>query len=145
MSLVELDKLIRERQELICWLSLAKNRDSQSGSPWVLRVDVNGVQAMYCGQYYAGAKNYHDAPSGFNSELKDAIDRNRKLLVDDAAKTYLAKLEMRINALRQAAEAVFAATACKGIEIEPGVYSGCNAAQTGANDCPRCGVVDVTK
>lgn len=30
---------------------------------------------------------------------------------------------------------------CPGIEIEPGVVSGCNAAQTGATDCPTCQVV----
>jgi len=28
---------------------------------------------------------------------------------------------------------------CLGIEIEPGHYSGCTAAQTGAKDCPTCG------
>lgn len=29
--------------------------------------------------------------------------------------------------------------ACKGLEIEPGVHSGCSAADTGATDCPTCG------
>lgn len=29
--------------------------------------------------------------------------------------------------------------ACPGIEIEPGAWSGCNAHQTGATDCPTCG------
>lgn len=28
---------------------------------------------------------------------------------------------------------------CQGIEIEPGVYSGCTAAETGSTDCPECG------
>ena len=28
---------------------------------------------------------------------------------------------------------------CPGIEIEPGVYSGCDAATTGMTDCPVCG------
>lgn len=28
---------------------------------------------------------------------------------------------------------------CEGIEIEPGVYSGCNAKITGKDDCPECG------
>jgi len=28
---------------------------------------------------------------------------------------------------------------CKGIEIEPGVHSGCDAKTTGATDCPECG------
>lgn len=28
---------------------------------------------------------------------------------------------------------------CPGIEVAPGRWSGCNAAQTGAKDCPTCG------
>jgi len=28
---------------------------------------------------------------------------------------------------------------CKGIEIEPGSFSGCTANETGATDCPVCG------
>ena len=32
-----------------------------------------------------------------------------------------------------------AAEPCPGIEVSPGVYSGCNAAETGAKDCPECG------
>lgn len=28
---------------------------------------------------------------------------------------------------------------CKGIEIEPGKFSGCDAHKTGRNDCPVCG------
>ncbi len=31
---------------------------------------------------------------------------------------------------------------CKGIEIEPGKFSGCDAGQTGAWDCPACGAYD---
>lgn len=27
---------------------------------------------------------------------------------------------------------------CPGIEIEPGVYTGCRAGATGATDCPIC-------
>ena len=27
---------------------------------------------------------------------------------------------------------------CQGIEIEPGVYSGCSSKDTGAVDCPTC-------
>lgn len=28
---------------------------------------------------------------------------------------------------------------CLGIEVEPGVMSGCTAKETGARDCPSCG------
>jgi len=28
---------------------------------------------------------------------------------------------------------------CPGIEVAPGRFSGCTAAQTGAKDCPACG------
>lgn len=28
---------------------------------------------------------------------------------------------------------------CPGIEVAPGHFSGCTAAQTGAKDCPACG------
>lgn len=28
---------------------------------------------------------------------------------------------------------------CPGLEIEPGVWSGCSAHKTGAKDCPTCG------
>lgn len=28
---------------------------------------------------------------------------------------------------------------CQGFEIEPGIFSGCTASETGATDCPACG------
>jgi hypothetical protein len=33
---------------------------------------------------------------------------------------------------------------CQGFEIEPGVYSGCTANDTGASDCPVCGELPMT-
>ncbi len=33
---------------------------------------------------------------------------------------------------------------CRGIEIEPGVFSGCDAYLTGATDCPQCGKAALT-
>lgn len=32
-----------------------------------------------------------------------------------------------------------AAGRCRGVEIAPSAWSGCNAAETGARDCPTCG------
>lgn len=139
MSITELDSLIRQRQSVLSWLANAGLTSSQSRSPYSLRVDVNGVQAMYCGQSYAGANNYHDAPSELNAALTQSIERHRSLLVDDAAKSLLASIETRILALHKQAQDVFASIECKGIEIAPGEYSGCNANLTGATDCPTCG------
>lgn len=98
-----------------------------------------GVQAMYCGQHYAGSANYHDAPSEFNDAVKQAIDRHKKTLVEDAYTTLLASLDQQVQQFRKDAEEVFKATECKGIEIEPGKFSGCDAVVTGAKDCPTCG------
>ena len=139
MSLVELDKLIRERQSILSWLKNAELKDSQSGRRYSLRLDVNGVQAMYCGQAYAGAKNYHDAPDQLNAAIKEAIERHKDTLVKDASTARLAQLDAAIRSLKKQAEEVFASVECKGIEIEPGVFSGCDAAKTGASDCPSCG------
>lgn len=139
MSLVELDNLIREHQSIISWLSNARMIDSQSRMPYALRVDINGIQAMYCGQSYAGAKNYHDAPSAINTALVASFNKHRVMLLNDAANTLLVSLNARIASLKASAEAVLSAAECKGIEIEPGVFSGCDAATTGATDCPTCG------
>ena len=139
MSFVELDNLIRQRQNLISWLSNAKNTDSQSGQPYHLRVDINGVKAMYCGQAYAGANNYHDAPGELNAAFIKSVEKHRAMLLNDAATALLASINTRIMALKALAEEAIVAAECRGIEIEPGVFSGCDAHKTGANDCPSCG------
>jgi hypothetical protein len=139
MSLTELDQLVRDRSSVLAWLKNASKVDSQSCTNYSLRLDVNSVLAMYCGQAYAGAKNYHDAPGELNKEIAAEIQRNRHTLVTAAAKSLVARYEERIRALKAEAEKVFAECECKGIEIEPGVYSGCDAAKTGATDCPERG------
>jgi ATP-dependent Zn protease len=97
------------------------------------------VLAAVHGLHYASGNNYHDAPGELNEAVKQAIDRHKKTLLDDAYATLLASLDKQINALYVAAEKVFAASRCNGVEIEPGMHSGCDAAMTGANDCPTCG------
>lgn len=45
-------------------------------------------------------------------------------------RTILEETEQKLRVIEQ--------SRCKGIEIEPGHWSGCNAAETGAKDCPTC-------
>lgn len=137
MSFVELDNLIRQRASILSWQKNASLRDSQSGTPYHLRVDIGGVQAMYCGQAYTGASNYHDAPKELNTAIIAEIDRRRHEIVKVAAETLVASIDQKIQSLRSVAERVLKDT-CQGIEIEPGVFSGCDAAETGGTDCPAC-------
>ena len=78
-------------------------------------------------------------PTGLNAAIKEAIERHKDTLVKDASTARLAQLDAAIRSLKKQAEEVFASVECKGIEIEPGVFSGCDAAKTGASDCPSCG------
>lgn len=61
------------------WLSNSDKCDSQSGKRYSLAY-LEVTRATFCGQAYAGAKNYHDAPKEFLTALSVAAANMREQL-----------------------------------------------------------------
>lgn len=73
--LADFDRLVQKRQELKAWWSLRSTFAFYDQKPHVLRVDIgNPTMVAYCGQAYAGAKNYHDAPEWFKTHVKEQME-----------------------------------------------------------------------
>ena len=72
------------------------------------------------------------------------VEEQRRLnrLVSEASAA-VDRLVSERDGLRSAVEGWLESGRCPGIEIESGVYSGCEAHKTGANDCPTCGPLRV--
>lgn len=100
------------------WLSNAEKRDSQSGTPYSLAY-LEVTRATFCGQAYAGAANYHDAPSKFLKALSVAaakmheqlfaaaldILRNEERVAMVACEGWLTKMQGRVAAAKESADA----------------------------------------
>jgi hypothetical protein len=70
-----------------------------------------------------------------SESLSEAIHRRIQEVLESRRKANASGQDGEdVQHIRAAFEA--AADKCKGIEIEPGVYSGCDAS---AGDCPTCG------
>ena len=102
-ELSELEKLVAARNELRSWWKYHTLVDSQSRNNYSLRIDINGVQAMYCGQAYAGASNYHDAPKSFDKALLEHLQLIAKLA---AQKVYDEQIEYYDSQIRERKAAI---------------------------------------
>lgn len=71
------------------WLGNRLKIDSQDNKPYVL-MNIK-FTAQYCGQSYAGAKNYHDSPAEFNAAMAEVIKRNFDSLATKAVEILCAK------------------------------------------------------
>jgi transposase-like protein len=91
--LQEFDEAVKERRELKEWWSLGETVAKYDHKKHVLRVDVSKpTMIAFCGQEYAGAKNYHDAPDFFTEAVRQAIQDSVGVLTQQAYETELARL-----------------------------------------------------
>ena len=100
--LSDFDALVRRRSELCAWYELGSTVAAYDNKCHTLRVDtMKPTMVSFCGQQYAGAKNYHDAPGFFASAINTEIQKNIKELVKRAYEAELHSLNRQIESHRE--------------------------------------------
>lgn len=100
--LQEFDDLVKKKQALKDWWSLSETVAEYDRSVHSLRVDVQKPSMVaYCGQQYAGAKNYHDAPAFFVESVRREMQGESKRIAKQAYEKEIARLDAEIEKHRQ--------------------------------------------
>lgn len=103
------DELVAMRQKLTSWWSLRSTVAQYNRKIHSLRVDVTApTMIAFCGQQYAGAKNYHDAPDFFFEDVRKELQSNTEAITEAAYARKLASLDDEISSMRSAVEAQLA-------------------------------------
>lgn len=101
--LTEFDELVRKRSQLKNWWALGNKVAKYDQKRHSLRVDVQPVgMVAFCGQEYAGARNYHEAPAFFRDAVKRELQAESKRLARQAYEKELAHLDSEISKHRDA-------------------------------------------
>lgn len=101
--LSEFDRLVNQRRELVAWWGLRTTVAAYEGTCHSLRVDVQKPSFIaYCGQQYAGAKNYHEAPGFFAESVRKEMQAEAERLAVQAYEKELARLNEAIEKHRAA-------------------------------------------
>ncbi|MCB1116908.1 MAG: hypothetical protein KDK71_10615, partial [Chlamydiia bacterium] len=91
--LSEFDDLVKKREELKSWWSLKLKEVGWGDGNHILRVDVPRPSMIaFCGQAYAGAKNYHDAPTWFAECVQHEMQQESARMTQQAYEKKLASL-----------------------------------------------------
>lgn len=99
----EFDKLVSQRSALKSWWQLGQTICGWGGVNHVLRVDVLKPEMVaYCGQAYAGAKNYHDAPAFFAEAVRNEMVAQSKAIVTETYEKEIERLDGLIEQHRAA-------------------------------------------
>lgn len=101
--LSEFDELVRKRKALKEWWALGSTIAEYDRKVHTLRVDVQKPSMVsYCGQQYAGAKNYHDAPSFFVDSIRREMQSEANRIAKQAYENEIARLDAEIEKQRAA-------------------------------------------
>ena len=112
--LSDFDRLVQQRSALRSWWKLKTTICGWGDGPHVLRVDlVTPTMVAFCGQAYAGAKNYHEAPEGFAGAVRKQMDVHAKAIVEAA---YTSEIERLDGLIEQHRAAVLKELAAEGNE-----------------------------
>lgn len=96
--LSEFDKLVKQRQSLKDWWSLGSIMAAYDRNYHILRVDIQTPSMIaFCGQQYAGARNYHDAPAFFFEAVRVALQSAAGKLTEAAYHSEIARLDAAIE------------------------------------------------
>lgn len=99
----DFDKLVQQRSALKSWWQLGQTVCGWGGGNHVLRVDVmKPGMVAYCGQAYAGAKNYHDAPEFFIEAVRAEMTAQSKAIAKAAYEKEIERLDGLIEKHRAA-------------------------------------------
>lgn len=100
--LSEFDELVKQRKELQAWWSLRETVAKYDSKLHSLRVDFAcPTMVAFCGQQYAGAKNYHDAPSFFRNAIRRAAESHAHDLAKEAYQAEMERLNAEIRKCRE--------------------------------------------
>ena len=99
----EFDSLVKQRKELTEWWGLGITLAAHDEKFHSLRVDVAPpAMVSFCGQQYAGAKNYHDAPAFFLNAVQIQMQQEALRITGLAYAKELARLNAEIEKHRDA-------------------------------------------
>jgi len=82
----------KKLSELRSWYALGSTFAAYDCQNHKLRVDINVGLATFCGQQYAGASNYHDAPKWFNELVVSELEKKVAECVKAAYEQEVARL-----------------------------------------------------
>lgn len=92
------DELVARRTALQNWWRLGSTKAKYDNARHVLRVDFqNPTMVAFCGQEYAGAKNYHDAPKFVAELIRKEADRQSFAIAKAAYDREIARLNEEIK------------------------------------------------
>ena len=101
--LQEFDELVKRRQQLQAWWEMGSKHVGWGDGRYVLRVDVvSPSMVAFCGQEYAGARNYHDAPDWFRGCVCAEMQKEAKKLAQQAYVNEIDRLDTEIEKLKEA-------------------------------------------
>jgi len=100
--LSDFDKLVKDRDALQRWMKMGSTIARYDGANHVLRVDWQLPSMIaFCGQEYAGAKNYHDAPEFFAKVVKSELEKRTSEIVHAAYESAMAVINAGIEKHRE--------------------------------------------
>lgn len=100
--MAKFDELVEKRRRLKEWWSLRETVADYEKKKHTLRVDLmKPTMVAYCGQQYAGAKNYHDAPEWFRDHVKEQMESVIDEVTCKAYEEAVAFLDAAIDGYRE--------------------------------------------
>ena len=96
----EFDAILKQRKELKEWWALGATEAKYDGRVHELRVNVQVPNIAFCGQSYAGAKDYHEAPQFFLGSVANEMREDASRIISLAYEKELARLNEEIKKYR---------------------------------------------
>ena len=99
--LTEFDAAVKQRLELQMWWKLGSTVAAYDDRVHKLHIHVlKPTMVAFCGQQYAGAENYHEAPEFFAEALRDEIERRARQIAKEVYEAEIARLTTLIDSQR---------------------------------------------
>ena len=99
--LKQFDELVKQRDQLKRWWAMKNEIARYNKTTHTLRVDVVKPSLVaFCGQQYAGAKNYHDAPEFFVDAVRRQFHEHSAELTAKAYEAEMARIDDLIESHR---------------------------------------------
>lgn len=100
--LQEFDALVNKRKQLQSWWK-RKTTTTYRSRCHTLRVDILlPTMVAFCGQEYAGANNYHEAPEFFKNCIKKEMEKDINEITERAYNNEIERLNNEIEKYREA-------------------------------------------
>ena len=100
--LKEFDELVKQRRQLKEWWA-GLSKKTYRGDYRTMRVDVSEpVMVAICGQDYAGAPNYHEAPKAFVRAVGEEMQTRAVDIAHEAYRKEIARLDELIAGCKEA-------------------------------------------